>query len=343
MQNIRILIATSSARHFSIGSVKRVNYASREARFMGKLLQRSQPKKKKFNVHDHVPTPTIYTKEKKPPSIHTTRRMQVLNKVFMERITDLMATGEVEPELLNRGIEVSHVNISPDFKIVNVYWVDHDNPGASNVTSTEQALQKCASQLRHELSQLRVIGCVPPLKFVKSKQSARIKEIERMLRIADYGADYEPSLYQFAQTQVVTYAMQHVESENSEEPNDMFSVVLPVMKNDVFGLDHDRIMSKITASLNKSRETVERRALNICTNLAVPDNTDGFNVPKVEFMTAEEQRKEFREFLNKKQKEGRIKYKRQFAIKRGTEDYIEENVENDVDDNFQYDFDDYEE
>nr|CAD7398906.1 unnamed protein product [Timema cristinae] len=44
------------------------------------------------------------------PGGRNTRRIAVLNKVFMRHITDIMATGEDSKEIVGRGIEVSRVN-----------------------------------------------------------------------------------------------------------------------------------------------------------------------------------------------------------------------------------------
>lgn len=42
------------------------------------------------------------------------RRISVLNKVFMRYITDLMATGENSSEFLGRGIEINKVYVIVD-------------------------------------------------------------------------------------------------------------------------------------------------------------------------------------------------------------------------------------
>lgn len=39
------------------------------------------------------------------------KRINVLNKLFMKNITDLMATGEYAHEFVGRGIEISRVRL----------------------------------------------------------------------------------------------------------------------------------------------------------------------------------------------------------------------------------------
>lgn len=54
--------------------------------------------------------------------------------------------------------------VTPDFKGVNVFWIAK---GTENDETLEKLLTKNAGALRHELSQLRVMGVVPKINFVK--------------------------------------------------------------------------------------------------------------------------------------------------------------------------------
>lgn len=38
-----------------------------------------------------------------------THRLQILNKVFLEKISDIMATGEVSSQLSGHGVEITKV------------------------------------------------------------------------------------------------------------------------------------------------------------------------------------------------------------------------------------------
>lgn len=179
----------------------------------------------------------------------------MLNKIFMEHITDMMSTGEIEPELLNRNIEVSHVKITADFKFLNIYWIDN----STAVSNTEDLLRLCAFQLRKQLTQLSIMGFVPPIQFVKRRHVNDIKEVERRLAIADYGEDHIPNVYPFAANHVVTSKDLTCEDNETSEGDDGFKISLPLMKHDVFDLDHSRIMLKVsctnevTITINKKR------------------------------------------------------------------------------------------
>lgn len=54
--------------------------------------------------------------------------------------------------------------VASDFSGVNVYWVAK---GTENDEKLQTLLNENAHALRHELSQLRVIGVVPKINFVK--------------------------------------------------------------------------------------------------------------------------------------------------------------------------------
>lgn len=92
------------------------------------------------------------------------KRIAVLNKLFMKNITDLMATGEYSNEFIGKGLEISRVQTTPDFQGVNVFWLAK---GSEDDDKLQETLNKHAGSLRHELSQLRVMGVVPKIHFVK--------------------------------------------------------------------------------------------------------------------------------------------------------------------------------
>jgi ribosome-binding factor A len=118
------------------------------------------------------------------------RRIEVLNTLFMQQITSLMSTGESSPDLLGRGITVSKVKVSNDFSRVNVYWIAS---GTETDEVIEPLLVKAGFVLRHELTQLRVIGQVPPIEFVKDKTFSKIAEVQMLLEKCDFGDDFVPT------------------------------------------------------------------------------------------------------------------------------------------------------
>lgn len=163
----------------------------------------------------------------------------------MEHITDMMSMGEVS-DILKESIEITHVKITLDFKCVNVFWIPN-NDDVSLVD--EEALQKCAKILRHELSQLRVIGVVPPIQFVQNKQYSIEKEVERRLAMINSEEDSETLSDQVQlDTSDVNSADQTFHKElvaNRNSETDEFCIQLPVMRHDILGLNHHKIMSQV--------------------------------------------------------------------------------------------------
>lgn len=205
-----------------------------------------------------------------PGSKHNTRRMSVLNKLFMTHITDLLATGEAAESILGRGMQVSRVKISSDFACVNVYWLGSGD--VLNDATLEAELQRTSGQLRHELSQLRLMGEVPRIKFVRDKTGSNINNVEGILRTLnlsppdDEDADEQQqqqkpaahSSYDVAQTaRQEFYGNAAASAVTSSDSSEAF----PEMRQDVLGLDHRLIMDKILTKMRKSKQSWEQHQL----------------------------------------------------------------------------------
>ncbi|XP_011211974.2 uncharacterized protein LOC105232072 [Bactrocera dorsalis] len=198
---------------------------------------------------------------------NTTRRMVVLNKLFMKHITDLLATGEASESILGRGLQVTRVKISPDFAYINVYWLAGGEPLAD--AQLELELQRCSGRLRHELSQLMLMSEVPRIKFAREKKLSNIAQVEGLLRTIDFGPQEETAegsteaVGEHVQHNLVANLMQRefygkndipVANENKCENEEEF----PEMRHDVLGLDHQHIMSKILTKMRKSQHAWEQ-------------------------------------------------------------------------------------
>lgn len=171
----------------------------------------------------------------------------------MKYITDLMATGEVAPEIVGKKIEISRVSVTPDFHKVNVFWLARGSEEQDSLV--EEVLTRAQGPLRHELSQLRVMGSVPEIKFVRDKQYIRFVEVDRLLAKADFGEDFVPSdpTLRLRTTPVLNVKLPETvwsdiaELEGDVDEEELWSAEepLPEMRNDVLGLDHARIMAKV--------------------------------------------------------------------------------------------------
>lgn len=188
-----------------------------------------------------------FKQTKKTVSTQTMRRMMVRDKLFMKHITDLMSMGEVS-DIIKGGIEITYVKITSDFKCVNVFWI-HSTDDVSSLVS-EEALQKCAKIIRHELSQLRVIGIVPPIQFVEDKRFSIVAEIERRLATISFEIDKSETYSEQIQlddsrTDIADKTLHMKPDINHDSEMDESYIDLPMMRHDVLGLDHHKIMSRV--------------------------------------------------------------------------------------------------
>lgn len=187
---------------------------------------------------------SINFKTDKSPSVQTSRRMVIRDKLFMQHITDMMSMGEVS-DILKENLEITHVKITPDFKYVNVFYIPND------ALFDKEKLQKCAKIIRHELSQLRIIGIVPPIQFVLNKQYSAQIEIERRLAMINFEEDSEilcSEQMQFDTSDVnnVNQTSHKKSVANGDSETDECYIQLPMMRHDVLGLDHHKIMSQVS-------------------------------------------------------------------------------------------------
>lgn len=176
------------------------------------------------------------------------RRVNILNKLFMTNITDIMATGELSDLIVGHGIEITRVKICQNFRGLNVFWTA-DGPQTDE--RIEDKLVRLAGPLRHELSQLRLMGEVPKITFIKDRHYSMMSEVDAILAKADFGDDYEPvhsgkKFDDFAPA----YRTTPVEKDLVD------STLLP-MRHDVMGLDHGSIMDRIKGSMSKTKSAWE--------------------------------------------------------------------------------------
>lgn len=294
---------------------------SRETRFMKKLLKGNKSKRKWYYSNADLGSIKNTNATNKALSMHTVRRMTIRDKLFMKHITDLISMGEIS-DVLNKDIEVTHVKITADFKYINVYWIPIEEFAPS-----EKTLQKCANIIRHKLSELRVIGVIPPIQFVRNLQYSIMEQVEEKLKTLTLEQENDPlscsELSQLFSSDADDQALHEEANLNYHFDVDKSDTALPVMRHDVLGLDHYKIMSRITTSLSKSKKAVQRRMLDI--NITSADNSScdisSFRVPNI--LTKQKQQEMFSEFLRKK----RIEEKHRNRAKRVEEQKLLYNYE----------------
>ncbi|GLV40129.1 uncharacterized protein CBL_03723 [Carabus blaptoides fortunei] len=221
-------------------------------------------------VLPNIPLPTTLaqgaTEGKKSAN---SKRVAVLNKLFMKYITDLMATGENAAVFLGKGLEIN----------------------------------RHAGTLRHELSQLRVVGVVPMIHFVKDREYAKLIEVDIRLAKADFGDDYvpvEPS-YKFRSnfylnTTLPETVKEQIQALEGDDSCDNIEESLPSMRMDVLGLNHTDIMTKVQKGIKKS-QALHRKSTEIKDkNIPISMNED-----PIQYTSNKQQREAFTQFLIKRQ------------------------------------------
>lgn len=204
---------------------------------------------------------------------------------------------------------MSCVKVSPDFQSLNIFWLAQDDENDSDI---EQILRTMAGSVRHELSQLRLMGEVPRIYFVRDKHFSKAIEVDALLSKADFGADFvptDPTLFMKATLELQMKLSDDIrariyEAEEEAEDDDSVEEEFPVMRNDVMGIDHSYIMKKITVNMDKTKKAWEVFETRSETILAAVEPTRNFSSVQlaVEKLNREaEVRNEFVRFLERKQ------------------------------------------
>ncbi|KAJ8676248.1 hypothetical protein QAD02_012034 [Eretmocerus hayati] len=284
-------------------------------RFVNKVLSSDKTKRSFKRPSSHQNQELFQgPKTLKTSETHQTRRQNVLNQIFMKHVTDLLSTGEVAPQLLERNFEITGVQVSTDYSVVNVSWAAPTKIDDDEQETTEEILRKAAGHLQHELSRLRVIGLVPPINFVRDKKYALIRDVDSILSQIDFGADYVPTTYVHSQKDVPTLItslspevkerLSKMESKNgeevTEEEEEEYEIEVPEMRQDVIGFDHSTVMKKVRGSLNKARDAHQRRMLNLSPELTQPAVDPVTSDEVASFLSKKEETALFDEFLKKR-------------------------------------------
>lgn len=146
-----------------------------------------------------------------------------------------------------------------------MYWISKTN----DLGTIESILKRSAGYLRHEMSQLRIIGEIPRIQFVKGalnclnlhfilneivldKNYWNLAEIDATLQSADFGDDYEPTdlgnklKNEFELlTSIDPNLKQIIHKFENQTVDENEEVPLPPMPQHVLGLDHKEILNRV--------------------------------------------------------------------------------------------------
>lgn len=216
----------------------------RQSSMLKKLMIGKRKSKEYFydsNQSQTLRAKTLVSNTKNVSAKVTTRRATVLSKMFMRHITDLIATSELAKELSGFGLEITGVRICQKYHGLNIFWT---------ATSTEDfdgvqlKLNSMSKSLRHDLSQMQLMGNIPHITFIRDQKLSYYGELDVLISKADYGEDYTPG-----------YRRTRINDDfKSQSIEDINNSPLPPMRHDVFGLNHSLIMGHVKQNLAKSRK-----------------------------------------------------------------------------------------
>ncbi|XP_050295547.1 putative ribosome-binding factor A, mitochondrial [Anthonomus grandis grandis] len=273
---------------------------SKPGKVLRKIMGVDHKKRKYYGANDTPQLPSAEPFGKTALGAKITgnsRRGNILNKVFMRHITDLMATGENSNELLGYGIEINKIMMSPDNEHIRIFWIANES---ADSTEVENILNRNAGRLRHELSTLRVMGQIPNIVFVKDRNYYKIMEVQERLLKADFGEEenYEDKLktdFEILTTLEFT-GNQGKEETNLEDIQDM-----PPMPQNVLGLEHDAILKRVRKGMTASKAPQRSSETSGWAKWSEFKQDQPINMDPVTFANQQEQRKAFKAFLQKRQ------------------------------------------
>uniref|UniRef100_A0A8C5RJ34 Ribosome binding factor A n=1 Tax=Laticauda laticaudata TaxID=8630 RepID=A0A8C5RJ34_LATLA len=167
-----------------------------------------------------------------PPKIRKqdSIRKKTLDVLFFQAVRDLLDTPLAGQELYDLSVEVFKASLTSDFAICRVYWKSSGN--AEKDEYIQQVLQRKASYIRHLLVSYRIRVNVPSITFVRDREEEAIREVEKLLAIADMGPEEEEN--------------ELIENDFSEERSIMAdSHAEPSTHTNLFGIDHKALNKQI--------------------------------------------------------------------------------------------------
>uniref|UniRef100_A0A8C6Y1H7 Ribosome binding factor A n=1 Tax=Naja naja TaxID=35670 RepID=A0A8C6Y1H7_NAJNA len=168
----------------------------------------------------------------RPPKIRKqdSIRKKTLNVLFFQAVRDLLGTPLAGQELYDLNVEVFKASLTSDFAICRIYWKSSGN--AEKDEYIQQALQRKASYIRHLLVSYRIRVNVPSITFVRDREEEAIREVEKLLAIADMGPKEEEN--------------ELIENDFSEERSIMADThAEPSTHTNLFGIDHKALNKQI--------------------------------------------------------------------------------------------------
>ncbi|RWS17196.1 hypothetical protein B4U79_17711 [Dinothrombium tinctorium] len=194
------------------------------------------------------------------------RRQLMLNKNFMETISEIMSSSPFGQEIQALDVSITQVEISKDYQLLNVFWITDKN---ESIELISKKLQLLSGKLHKLLCEKNFMTKVPIVRFNFDRRRYGLKEINALLEKVDFDNDFErsdpklvrtPSEMMTApkisenrrQTKVSTIVKECDDSNMSNENNVSFSFPADMELN-VLGLDYETFIKKVVFHMERSR------------------------------------------------------------------------------------------
>ncbi|CAN8025016.1 unnamed protein product [Ixodes persulcatus] len=240
--------------------VRSISVGQRDDAKLGVFLHKLIEKSRRRTPQQYVYMPHNSVVASAPRKVQErTRRQKVLNTIFMENISNIMATGEIGNSLKGLAVELTEVRISPDCTYLNVYWsTSLDEPGIEQKIS--DCLRACTGPLKTELINCQFMGRPPKITFVRDLSHGRAAATERLIEqvARDLPADLEDPSNESSDGEL-SKSDDMVEegkgTESSSTPSQSAAAPVPPegMKTNVYGLDRAMLMRQVLLKMKRAK------------------------------------------------------------------------------------------
>ncbi|KAL0278723.1 UNVERIFIED_CONTAM: hypothetical protein PYX00_000458 [Menopon gallinae] len=197
----------------------------RQARILRKILENAERRRP-----SQIPSCTTTSNYAvKTLSGTDSKRNEMLNKVFMENICNILSTGENNEEMVNLGIQIIEVKFTKNRHLIYIYWV---NTKPIDDNKVNDFLTRVSRTLRQELIGLHLLSRVPHIRFVLHSKFLELQKLETILNTSDF---------KFLDS----------DSEQKQKQN------TPVMVDNIFGVSRSKILANIEIRKNKPSKPIE--------------------------------------------------------------------------------------
>ncbi|RWS25550.1 putative ribosome-binding factor A-like protein [Leptotrombidium deliense] len=240
----------------------------RMSRFMNRMLKDQSTKIERVFNPSEIVSKGIPNRNFEGNTKALKRRQQMLNKNFMETISEILSSTSFGQELRDLNVVLTQVEISRDYTVLNIFW----NTTIAEMTDDEilaisKKLQFFTGKLNKMVQEKNFMQVLPIMRFVFDRETFAKKEVEHLLNKADMGSTFSPtdptsletpserltSKKGKYKTDVSTYIKEGEDIKYTPEPIVPTFLCPPDMHLNALGLDYRTLINKVLFFMKKSR------------------------------------------------------------------------------------------